>query len=114
MYDIIGTVTTVAPTEFRLMGHWPLRWWQARCIRFTMIQRRLLPDETLPWPKEPVIEEEICVDRDRWKDLEVGDRVIVRAFWPGESELVHSEKGSHATTGIQPQPQSVNVIRVTP
>jgi hypothetical protein len=94
MYEIVATVTTATPTGFKLMGHWPLRWWQARYTRFTMIQRRLLPNETLPEPQEPVIEEEISVDKDRWQDLEVGDRVIVRAFWPGESEIVLSEKGS--------------------
>jgi hypothetical protein len=49
-----------------------------------MIQRSLLPNETLPAPQEPVIEEEIFVDRDRCQDLEIGDRVTVRAFWPGE------------------------------
>lgn len=114
MYDIIGTVTTVAPTEFRLMGHWPLRWWHARCTRFTVIQRRLLPNETLPWPQEPVIEEEICVDRDRWQDLEVGDRVIVRVFWPGEAEIVHSANGSQEATGIQPPLQSGKVIQFRP
>jgi len=69
------------------MAHWPLRWWQFRRTRFTVIQRRLLPDETLPGLQEPVIEEEISVDNDRWQDLEVGDRVIVQAFWPGESPL---------------------------
>ena len=43
-----------------------------------------MPNETLPAPQEPVIEEEISVDKDRCQDLEIGDRVIVRAFWPGE------------------------------
>jgi len=84
MYEIVATVTTSAPNGFKLMGHWPHRWWQARFTRFTMIQRRLLPNETLPAPQEPVIEEEISVDKDRCQDLEIGDRVIVRAFWPGE------------------------------
>ena len=65
-----------------------------------MIQRRLLPSETLPEPQEPVIEEEISVEKDRWQDLEVGDRVIVRAFWPGESHMVPSEKGGQGTTSI--------------
>ena len=100
MYEIVATVTTATPSGFKLMGHWPLRWWQARRTRFIMIQRRILPNETLPGPDEPVIEEEISVDRDRWQDLEVGDRVIVRAFWPGESEMVPSEKQSRGTTGI--------------
>jgi hypothetical protein len=100
MYEIVATVTTATPTGFMLMGHWPLRWWQARHTRFILIQRRLLPNETLPGPEEPVIEEEISVDRDRWQDLEVGDRVIVRAFWPGESAMVPSEKQSQGTTGI--------------
>lgn len=88
------------------MGHLPLRWWQALYTRFIMIQRRLLPNETLPGPQEPVIEEEISIDGHRWQGLEIGDQVIVRAFWPGKSEIVNSEKGSQGTTGIQLQPQS--------
>jgi hypothetical protein len=69
-----------------------------------MIQRRLLPKETLPGPQEPVVKEEISIDGHRWQGLEIGDRVIVRAFWPGESEIVNSEKGSQGTIGIQLQP----------
>jgi hypothetical protein len=54
--------------------------WQALYTRFMMIQRRLLPNETLPGPQEPVIEEEISIDGHRWQGLEIGDQVIVRAF----------------------------------
>jgi hypothetical protein len=114
MYDIVATVMTAGQTEVRLMGHWPLRWWQARCARFTEIQRRLLPNETLPGPQEPVIEEEISGDRGEWQDLEVGDRVIVRVFWPGEIEIARSEEQSQWITGGQTQPvKGGKVIRVT-
>jgi len=108
MYEIVATVRTATPTGLKLMGHWPLRWWQARYTRFIMIQRRLLPNESLPGPQEPVIEDEISIDGHRWQGLEIGDQVIVRAFWPGESAIVDSEKESQGTTGIQLQPQSGN------
>jgi hypothetical protein len=100
MYDIAAIVTTATPTELSLMGHWPLRWWQARSVRYAEIQRKLLPNETLPGHQKPVIEEEIPGDRGRWQDLEVGDRVIVRVFSPGE-DRDSSEKQSHRTPAVQ-------------
>jgi hypothetical protein len=113
MYDIVATVTTATPTELRLMGHWPLRWWQARCTKFIKIQRRLSPNETLPAPQEPVVEEETSGDRGQWQDLEAGDRVIVRVFWPGEIEIARSEEQIQATTNVQTQPsKNGKAIRV--
>jgi hypothetical protein len=84
MYDIAATVTTATPIELKLLGHWPLNWWRASGIKSTEIQRKLLPNEVLPAPLGPVLEEEIPGNRDRWPGLQVGDRVIVRVFFPGE------------------------------
>jgi hypothetical protein len=84
MRDIAAIVTIATATELTLVAHWPLRWWQAPGAKSFEIQRKLLPNETLLWPQEPVIEEEISGDRGEWHDLKVGDRVIVRLFWPWE------------------------------
>lgn len=85
MYDIVATVSTATLTELKLTGDWPLDWVQAPGIRSTEIQRKLSPEETISPPEAPVVNQEIPGNRARWPDLKVGDRVIVRIFFAGES-----------------------------
>jgi hypothetical protein len=85
MYEIAATVTTAAPTELKLTGNWPVDWLQVAGIRSIEIQRRLLANENLGSPLVAVREEEILGNRANWPNLHLGDRVIVRCFFPGES-----------------------------
>jgi hypothetical protein len=85
VYDIVATVTKDTQDELKLTGAWPLDWWQAPGVRSYEIVRKLLPGETVPPPAVPVITQEILGNRARWPDLRVGDQVIVRIFFPGES-----------------------------
>jgi hypothetical protein len=85
MYDIVATVTAAMLTELKLTGDWPLDWWQAPGFRSTEILRKISPGETIPPPDGPVLLQEIPGNRARWPDLQVGDRVIVRIFFAGES-----------------------------
>ncbi len=84
MHEIAATVTTAAPTELKLTGNWPIDWLQAPGIRSIEIQRKLLANESLGSPFVAVREEEILGNRANWPNLQLGDRVIVRCFFPGE------------------------------
>jgi hypothetical protein len=46
---------------------------------------RIIVNESLGSPLVAVREEEILGNRANWPNLRVGDRVIVRCFFPGES-----------------------------
>jgi hypothetical protein len=85
MYEIAATVTTAAPTELKLTGNWPVDWLRAPGIRSIEIQRKLLANESLGSPLVALREEQILGDRANWPNLQLGDRVIVRCFSPGES-----------------------------
>jgi hypothetical protein len=85
MHEIAATVTTAAPTELKLTGNWPVDWLQAPGIRSIQIQRKLLANESLGSPLVAVREEEILGNRANWPRLQLGDRVIVRCFFPDES-----------------------------
>ncbi len=85
MYDIAATVTTATPTELKVTGNWPVDWLQAPGFRSIEIQRKLLTSESLGSPLVAVREEEILGNRANWPNLQLGDRVIVRCFFPGES-----------------------------
>src|SRR5258707_14862514 len=81
MYEIAATVTTTVPTELKLTGNWL----QAPGIRSIEIQCKLLANESLGSPLVALREEEILGNRANWPNLQLGDRVIVRCFFPGES-----------------------------
>jgi hypothetical protein len=85
MYEIGATVTTATPTELKLTGNWPVDWLQAPGFRSIEIQRKLLANESLGSPLVAVREEEILGNRANWPNLQLGDRVIVHCFFPGES-----------------------------
>jgi hypothetical protein len=54
-------------------------------IRSIEIERKLLANESLGSPLVAVREEEILGNRADWPNLQPGDRVIVRCFFPSES-----------------------------
>ena len=84
MYDIEAIVTVATPTELKPKANWPLVWLQAPGS--IEIQRQLLAGETWGPPlAESVQRIEIDGNRANWPNLRVGDRVIVRLFFPGES-----------------------------
>ena len=85
MYEITAMVTTAAATELKLTGNWPVDWLQAPGTRSIEIQRKLLANENLGSPLVALREEEILGNRANWPNLQLGDRVIVRCFFPGES-----------------------------
>jgi len=85
MYEIAATVTTATATGLKLTGNWPVDWLQAPGIRSIEIQRKPLVNESLGSPFVAVREELILGNRGNWPNLQLGDRVIVRCFFPGES-----------------------------
>ncbi|MGA8658840.1 MAG: hypothetical protein WB586_22120 [Chthoniobacterales bacterium] len=88
MYRIEAIVTTATPTELKLTGNYPLVWLQAlgpTALGSTEIERQLLPDEAFDSLGEPVEQKEILGNRGNWPNLQRGDRVIVRCYFPGES-----------------------------
>ena len=86
MYDIEATVRIVAPVEVILGGNCPLDWIHASGTRATEIVRKLSSDETINAPQEPTEWSEIPANLGT--DLQVGDRVVVRLFFAGESQPV--------------------------
>ena len=86
MYDVEATVRIVAPVEVILGGNCPLTWLHAVGTRSTEIVRKLSPDEIVSAVQEPTEWSEIPANRGHWSDLQVGDRVIVRLFFAGESQ----------------------------
>jgi hypothetical protein len=84
MYDIGAIVTVATPTELKLKANWPRVW--LRVTGSIEIRRQLLAGETWGPPlTESVQQVEIDGNRANWPNLRIGDRVIVRLFFPGES-----------------------------
>jgi hypothetical protein len=89
MYRIEATVTTATPRELKITANCPLAWLQALgstyALGSTEIERKLSPGETLEPLTEPVQEKELPFNPSFHPDLKVGDRVIVRCYFGGES-----------------------------
>jgi hypothetical protein len=83
MYDVEATVTETGPTALKLTGDWPVDWLRETGIRKMEIQRELLHGEIL----EPE-RAEINANRGNWRKLHVGNRVMVKCFFP---------RGNHQT-----------------
>jgi hypothetical protein len=78
----------VSPVEVILGGNCPVDWIHALGTRSTEIIRKLSSDETISAIQEPTEWSEIPANRGHWTDLRVGDRVVVRLFFAGESKPV--------------------------
>jgi hypothetical protein len=85
MYEIEAIVTVATPTELKLAGNCPAVWLQAPGFRSTEIARKLAPGKALEAIQEPTQYSEIPGNRGFWPNLQVGDRVILRLFFAGES-----------------------------
>jgi len=88
MYEIEATVRIVAPLEVILGGNCPLDWIHASGARSTEIVRKLSSEETINATQESTEWSEIPANLGHWTDLQVGDRVVVRLFFAGESQPV--------------------------
>ena len=84
MYDVEAMVTQTSPTVLKLTADWPLGWLRATGTRTMEIQRELLPGEFLELPTVPTERVEIDGNRANWGKLRVGNRVVVRCFFPEE------------------------------
>jgi hypothetical protein len=84
MYDVEAMVTETSPTVLKLTADWPVDWLREPGIRTMEIQRELLPGEILELPSVPIERAEINGNRGNWRKLRVGNRVLVRCFFPGE------------------------------
>ena len=80
--DVEATVTTVEGTEMKLTANWPLVWLQA--VGSTTILRKLSPGEVFENPEGPFQRQEIGGYIAR-PDYHLGDRVIVRLYFPSGS-----------------------------
>jgi hypothetical protein len=89
MYEIEATVTTATPTELNLTANCPVAWLQALGSTFalgsTEIARQLAPGETVEPLDERVQQRELPFNQSFYPNLKVGDRVIVRCYFGGES-----------------------------
>jgi hypothetical protein len=86
MYDIEATVTETSPTILKLTADWPVDWLRETGTRTMEIQRELLQGEVLEVLSVPTERAEINGNRSNWRKLRVGNRVVVRCFFPGERE----------------------------
>ncbi len=86
MYDIEAMVTQTSPTVLKLTADWPVDWLRETGTRTMEIQREFLPGEILELPLVPTERAEINGNRGNWRKLQVGNRVVVRCFFPGERE----------------------------
>ena len=77
-------VLETSPTVLSLTAGWPVDWLRETGTRITEIQRELLPGEILELPLVPIERAEIDGNRANWPKLRVGNRVLVRCFFPGE------------------------------
>ena len=84
MYDIEATVTETGPTELKITADWPVDWLREPGVRTMEIQRELFHGETLEVPSAPTERAEIHGNRENWPKLQVGNRVMVKCFFPGE------------------------------
>jgi hypothetical protein len=84
MYDVEAMVTETSPTVLKLTADWPVIWLRGTGTRIMEIQRELLPGEIRELPAVPTERAEIDGNRVNWPRLRVGNRVLVRCFFPGE------------------------------
>ena len=84
MYDVEAMVNETSPTVLKLTADWPVDWLRATGTRTMEIQRELLSSEFLESPSVPTERREIDGNRANWRKLRVGNRVLVRCFFPGE------------------------------
>ena len=84
MYDVEAMVTETSPTVLKLTADWPVDWLRATGTRTMEIQRELLSGEFLESPSVPTERVEIDGNRGNWRKLQVGNRVVVMCFFPGE------------------------------
>jgi hypothetical protein len=84
MYDVEATVTETAPTLLKLAADWPVDWLRETGIRTMEIMHQLLHGEILELPWVTTQRGEIEGNRTNWRKLYVGNRVLVRCFFPGE------------------------------
>ena len=82
---VCSTGTQTSPTVLKLTADWPVDWLRETGIRTMEIQRQLLHGEILELPSVPTERAEINGDRGQWPKLHVGNRVVVRCFFPGET-----------------------------
>ena len=83
MYEIEVIVTTLTRTELKLTANWPLFWLQVPGS--VEILRTLLPGEIVPPVNVSVKRLEFPVNGGFRSNLQLGDRLIVRCFFKGES-----------------------------
>jgi hypothetical protein len=84
MYDIEAIVTTATPTELKFTANWPSDWLQAP-EPSTEVLRKLSPGEMLSPPSGPLQQMELLGNRAFQPNLQLGDHVIIRCFFKGES-----------------------------
>jgi hypothetical protein len=84
MYDVEAMVTETSPTVLKLTADWPVDWLRETGTRTVEIQRELLPGEILELPSVPTERAEINGNRGNWPKLRVGNRVLIRCFFPAE------------------------------
>jgi len=91
MYEIEATVTTATPTDLKLTANCPVVWLQASgpgfALSSTEIARVLAPDETLEPLNEPVQKLELPYNRSLHPNLNLGDRVVLRCYFGGETRV---------------------------
>ena len=92
MYDVEATVTETSPTVLKLTADWPVDWLRETGTRTMEIQRELLPGEILDLPSVRTERAEINGDRGNWRKLRVGNRVLVRCFFPGKEPTLRLTK----------------------
>ena len=85
MYDVAAMVTTATPTELKLTGNWPVDWLQAPGYQIHRNSAQTSGERKLGLAP-------CCCERrgNSWQPSQLakfalGDRVIVRCFFPGES-----------------------------
>ena len=83
MCEIEGTVIEIGPTVLKLTADWA-GWLREPGTRTMEIQRELFHGETLEVPSAPTERAEIHGNRENWPKLQVGNRVMVKCFFPGE------------------------------
>jgi hypothetical protein len=84
MYEVEATVSETGPTVLKLTAEWPVDWLRETGIRTMVIQRQLLHGEVLEVLSVPTERAVIDGNRGKWSSLYVGNRVVVRCFFPGE------------------------------
>jgi hypothetical protein len=84
MYDIEAIVTIATPTELKFTGNWPIDWLQVP-EKSTEVLRKLSPGEVLSPPSGPFQQMELSGNRAFRPNLQLGDHIVVRCFFRGES-----------------------------